>query len=87
MEKRKDICCDTWRDVKVKTLVKTLADTVKETLGDFEAEALVKKFAPMVADMEGKIIGGTLRDLEAEALVDTTSDTLPEVRVRITPTF
>ena len=76
-------------------MVKRLADTVKEekaktvsdTLGDVEAEALVKKFAAMVAEMEGKTIGGTLRDVEAEALVNTTSDTLPEVRVRITPTF
>ena len=37
--------------------------------------------------MEAKAIGGRPRDLHAETLVDTTADTLPEVRVRKIPTY
>ena len=33
--------------------------------------------------MKAYTTGGTLRDVEDEALVDTTADTLQEVRVRI----
>ena len=37
--------------------------------------------------MKAKTIDGTLRDVQAEALVDTTADTLPEVRAGILPTY
>ena len=52
-----------------------------------QTEALVYKFAATLAEMEAKTIGGTLSDVESEALVDTTPNTLPEVRVRIMPIY
>ena len=45
-------------------------------------EALNDALADTLAEVEVKTIGGTLCHLEAEKLVDTTGDTLPEVRVR-----
>ena len=45
--------------------------------------SLVNKFAATVAETKAKTINGTLRDVQAEALVDTTADTLAEVKARI----
>ena len=81
--------------VEVKALVKTLADrlaevkakTVSDTLGHVEAYSLVNKFATRQAEMKAKTIDGTMRDFQAQALVHTTTDTLPEVRARIMPTY
>ena len=52
-----------------------------------ENYSLVNKFAATVAETKAKTIDGTLRDVQAEALVDTTADTLAEVKARILPTY
>ena len=53
------------------------------TLGHVENYSLANKFACTLAEMNAKTIDGKLRDVQAEALVDTTADTLPEVKARI----
>ena len=71
--------------MEVKALIKTLAHrlaevkakTVRDTLGHVENYSLVDKFAATLAEMK----------VQAEALVDTTADTLPEVRARIVMTY
>ena len=66
--------------MEVNTLADRLAEvkatTVRGTLGHVENYSLVNKFAD-----------GTPRDVLAEALVDTTADTLPEVKARILLTY
>ena len=52
-----------------------------------ENYSLVEKFAATLAEMKAKTIDGTLRDVQAEALVDTTADTLLEVRAKILWTY
>ena len=47
------------------------ATTFWETVGDVQAETLVKKVAPTLVQMDYKTIGGTLRDVGDEALVNT----------------
>ena len=47
----------------------------------------MNKFSATLADMKAETTGGTLRDVEVEALVDTTADTLQKVRVRIIPAY
>ena len=49
--------------------------------------SLVNKFAPTLVEMKAKTIDGTLRDVEAEGRVDTTADTLAEVKARILPLY
>ena len=53
--------------------------TFWETVGDVEAETLVKKLAPTLVQMEAKTIGGTLRDVGDEALVNTMHYNLAEM--------
>ena len=94
-DKEKDTFWESRKDVKVKALLKTLADrlakekakTVRNTLGHVENYSLVNKFAGTQAEMKVKTIDGKLRNVQAEALVDTTADTLPEVRARILGTY
>ena len=70
----------------LKTLPSRLAE-VKAKTATVEAEALVIQFAAMLAEIEAKTIGGTLRYVEVEALVDRTADTLQEKSVRIMATY
>ena len=71
--------------MEVKALINTLTDrvaevnarSVRDTLGHVENYSLVNKFAATLAEMK----------VQAEALVDTTADTLPEVRARIVMTY
>ena len=70
----------------LKTLPSRLAE-VKAKRATVEAKALVIQFAAMLAEIEAKTIGGTLRYVEVEALVDRTADTLQEKSVRIMATY
>ena len=45
------------------------------------------KFAATLKKIKAKTIDGTARDMKAKALVDRTTDTLLDVRVRIMPTY
>ena len=51
------------------------------------ARSLDNKFAATLAKIKAKTIDGTVRDMEAKALVDSKTDTLLDVRVRIMPTY
>ena len=62
------------------------AKTVRDTLGYVENYSFNNFCAPL-AEMKAKTIDGTLRDVNAKALVDTTADTLPEVKARILLTY
>ena len=76
--------------MKAKALVDTVVVTpaeVKAKTATVEAKALVIQFAAMLAEIEAKTIGGTLRYVEVEALVDRTADTLQEKSVRIMATY
>ena len=55
--------------------------TFWETVGDVEAETLVKKLAPTLVQMEARTIGGKLRDVGDEALVNTMHYNLAEMEV------
>ena len=55
------------------------AETLFDTPGDVEAEALVDTLADTLAEVEAETLGVTLGDVEAEALVDTLADTPAEV--------
>ena len=55
--------------------------TFWETVGDVEAETLVKNLAPTLVQMEAKTIGGTLRNVGDEPLVNTMHYNLAEIEV------
>lgn len=57
------------------------ATTFWETVGDGQAKTLVKKLAATLVQMEGKTIGGTLRDVGDEGLVNTMHCNLAEMKV------
>ena len=71
MEKETHTCRDTWRDVEVNALLKTLADRLAVE-GHVEPDTLANKLAATLEKMEAKTIGGRLRDVVGEALVDRT---------------
>ena len=50
-------------------------------MGDVQGKTLVKKLAPTLVQMEGKTIGGTLRDVGDEGLVNTMHCNLAEMEV------
>ena len=52
-----------------------------------QAPSLENKFAAALTKINAKTIDGTVRDIEAKALVDSKTDTLLDVRVRIMPTY
>ena len=56
------------------------AETVGDTLGDVEAEALVVTLADTLAKLEAKTLG----DIKAETLVQALADTLPKKGARDT---
>ena len=55
------------------------AETLFDTPGDVEAEALVDTLADTLAEVEAEALGDTLGDFEAEAPVDILADTLAEL--------
>ena len=52
-----------------------------------QPRSLHNKFASTLAKIKAKTIDATVRDMEAKALVDSKTDTLLDVRVRIMPTY
>ena len=52
-----------------------------------QARSLDHKFAATLAKIKAKTIDGTVGDMEVKALVDSKTDTLLDVRVRIMPTY
>ena len=68
-------------------LAEIKAKSVRDTLGHVQNYSLVNKFAATLVAMKTKTIDGTLREVEAEGRVDTTADTLAEVKARILPLY
>ena len=52
-----------------------------------ESRSLDNKFAATLAKIKATTIDGTVLNMEAKALVDSKTETLLDVRVRIMPTY
>ena len=57
-------------------------ETLGETRGDVDAEALVDTLADSLVEVEDETLGDTRGDVDAEALVNTLADTPSEVEVK-----